>query len=36
MAKPCDMKVLEVKTARFAVVIEKCGTPGSLQPLAKA
>ena len=27
MAKPCDMKVLEVKTARFAVVVEKCGTP---------
>ena len=27
MAKPCDMKLLEVKTARFAVVIEKCGAP---------
>ena len=27
MAKPCDMKVLEVKSARFAVVVEKCGTP---------
>ena len=27
MAKPCDMKVLEVKTARFAVVVEKCGAP---------
>ena len=27
MAKPCDMKVLEVKTARFAVVVEKCGQP---------
>ena len=27
MAKPCDMKVLEVKTARFAVVVGKCGPP---------
>jgi hypothetical protein len=27
MAKPCDMKVLEVKKARFAVVVEKCGQP---------
>ncbi len=27
MAKPCDMKVLEVKTARFAVLVEKCGAP---------
>jgi hypothetical protein len=36
MAKPCDMKVLEVKTARFAVVVEKCGTPEGLQSLAKA
>ncbi len=27
MAKPCDMKVLEVKTARFALVVEKCGAP---------
>ena len=27
MAKPCDMKMLEVKTTRFAVVVEKCGQP---------
>ena len=27
MAKPCDMKVLETKSTRFAVVVEKCGTP---------
>jgi hypothetical protein len=27
MAKPCDMKLLEVKTARFTVVVEKCGAP---------
>ena len=27
MAKPCDMKVLEVKTARFTVVVGTCGTP---------
>ena len=27
MAKPCDMKVLEVKSARFAAVVEKCGAP---------
>jgi hypothetical protein len=24
---PCDMKMLEVKTARFAVVVEECGAP---------
>ena len=27
MAKPCEMKMLEVKTARFAAVVEKCGAP---------
>jgi hypothetical protein len=27
MATPCDLKMLEVKTARFAAVVEKCGAP---------
>ena len=27
MARPCEMKMLEVKTARFAAVVEKCGAP---------
>ena len=27
MAKPSDMKVLEVKTTRFALIVEKCGAP---------
>ena len=27
MAKACDMKVLDVKTVRFALIVEKCGTP---------
>jgi hypothetical protein len=27
MAGPCDMQMLEVKTVRFAAVVERCGTP---------
>ncbi|MEP6955949.1 MAG: hypothetical protein ABI883_03930 [Chthoniobacterales bacterium] len=27
MPAPCEMKMLEVKTVRFAVLIEKCGVP---------
>jgi hypothetical protein len=27
IAKPCDIQLVEVKTVRFAAVIEKCGTP---------
>ncbi len=27
MPAPCEMKLLEVKTIRFAAVVEKCGAP---------
>ena len=27
MPARCDMKMLQVKTVRFAAVVEKCGTP---------
>ncbi len=27
MPAPCEMRMLEVKTVRFAAVVEKCGAP---------